>query len=495
MQSFGKSQSVRRIEDLRFLTGEGRYVDDIAPAHAAHAYFFRSPVAHGEITELDVSEAQASDGVLAVLTVDDLDSAGVGIGMDAFRFPNRDGSDAAHPLRPSLAKGRVRFVGEPIACVVAETIEQAKDAAELIMFDYDELEPHVTPVIGGPVIHPEAPENLAIDFGNGDEAKVAAIFETAAHHLTYEIGDNRIICNAMEPRAAFAEWDDGRLHLCFGGQNVWRIKEQLAGLYGLDLDDVRVTIPDVGGGFGTKAMTYPEYLVLPHAARIAGRPVRWISERTEAMLTDNAGRDLVSTVELALDAEHRIIGYRVSNVFNIGAYNSGMGHGVQTELFTKVMMGVYDCKDSYLRSQGVFTNTTQVDAYRGAGRPEAIYVLERAMDYAAQDLGLDPWEFRRRNFIAADQFPYLSATGELYDVGDFHTVLSRSETQCDRAGFADRKAQSAAQGKVRGIGLCYYIESILGDPAENVQIDFNEDGTATVYVGTISAGSPRMDSM
>ena len=495
MQSFGKSQSIRRIEDQRFLTGAGRYVDDIVPDGAAVAYFFRSFVAHADITELDVSDARESDGVLAVLTAQDLEAAGVKLGINANLFPNRDGTKGAAPLRPCLAKDRVRFVGEPLACIVADTIEQANAAAELIAFDYEELEPHVEPVEGGAEIHPEAPDNLALDYGLGDADAVDAIFAGAAHHLTYEIGDNRIICNAMEPRGAFAEWVDGRLHFCFGGQNVWGIKGHMAANYGLNPEDVRVTVPDVGGAFGMKAMPYPEYFALPHAARLIGRPVRWMSERTEAMLTDNAGRDLVSTAELALDKDHKIIGYRVSNLSNIGAYNSVMSQGVQTDLFSKVLMGTYDCKHAYLGSKGVYTNTTQVDAYRGAGRPEAIYVLERAMDYAARDLGVDPWELRRKNFIKVDQFPYTSATGEVYDVGDFHTVLNRVEDQCDRAGFAARKADSAKAGKLRGMGLCYYIESILGDPTESVQINFNDDGTVTIFVGIVSGGQGHETTM
>jgi len=488
MQAFGKSQPIRRVEDQRFLTGTGRYVDDTAPAGSAVAYFFRSPVAHAEILGLDVSDAVDAPGVLAVLTVQDLEAAGIGIEMDANLFPNRDGSMGAAPLRPCLAKGRVRFVGEPIACIVADTIEAAKDAAELIMLDYDEIEAHVTPEPGGAQLHEEAPDNIAIDYGFGDEDATDAVFATAAHHLTYEIADNRIICNAMEPRSAWADWVDGRMHFCFGGQNVWGIKDRMAKSYGMDRDDVRVTIPDVGGGFGMKAFAYPEYHVLPHAARLIGRPVKWSAERTESMLTDNAGRDLVSVAELALDANHKVIGYRVTNTFNIGAYNSGMAQGIQTDLFTKVLMGVYDCQTTYLHSVGVYTNTTQVDAYRGAGRPEAIYVLERAMDYAARDLGLDPWAFRRKNFIKPDQFPYTSATGELYDVGDFETVLAKADAEADRESFAARKATSEANGKLRGLGLCYYIESILGNPTEDVAIEFNEDGTATIYAGTISGG-------
>jgi len=488
MQAFGKSQSVKRFEDQRLLTGQGRYVDDIAPKEAAHGYVFRSPVAHAEITLLDVTEARAAEGVLAVLTIEDIENAGVDPHLQAQILTNHDGTQAAAPARPCLAKDRVRFVGEPIAMIFAETLMQAKDAADLIVFEYDDLEVHVDVAPGGPEIHPEAPDNIAIDYGFGDADAVEQVFAAAKHHLSYAIADNRIICNTMEPRGAYAEWHGDRLHLCFSGQGVWGIKAHLAANYGLTPDQVRVTNPDVGGGFGMKAMPYPEYLILPQAARMIGRPVRWMSERTEAMLSDNSGRDLVSKVEMALDETHKILAYRVTNTHNLGAYNSYYGQGIQTDLFTKVLMGSYDVPHACLRSVGIYTNTTQVDAYRGAGRPEAIYVLERAMDYAARDLGLDPWAFRRLNFITTDQMPYSSATGELYDVGDFHKVLGRAEAECDRTGFAARKAESAANGKLRGIGLCYYIESILGDPSEHVQIEFNEDGTASIFVGTQSNG-------
>lgn len=488
MDTFGKAQAVRRVEDVRFLNGTGRYVDDIAPQNAAVAYFLRSTVAHADITTLDVTEAQEVPGVLAVITAADLEGAAVNIGLIANKFPNKDGSDGAQPERPALAKGRVRFVGEPIACIIAETLDAAKDAAELIELDLEDLDPHIAPVPGGSQIHPEAPDNVGIDFGRGDAQAVEALFQEAAHHLTYEIADNRIICNSMEPRAAFAEWNADRLHLAFSGQGVWGIKAQIAAAYGMDPDHVRVSIPDVGGGFGMKAFNYPEYMVLPHAARLIGRPVKWTADRTEAMLSDNAGRDLNSVAELAFDKNHKITAYRVTNMHNLGAYNSFMGQGIQTELFTKVLMGTYACQDAYLSSTGIYTNTTQVDAYRGAGRPEAIYVLERAMDYAARDLGVDAWDLRRKNFIPADQFPYRTATGETYDVGDFQRVLDRAEVEADRQGFAARKAEAKTRGKLRGIGLCYYIESILGQPFEDCHVTFNADGTATIYVGTQSNG-------
>ena len=488
MQKFGKSQPVKRVEDVRFLTGAGQYVDDIAPEGALHGIVLRSSVAHGEIAELDVSAAREADGVHLVVTADDLEAAGVTLAMGATVLTNRDGSKGAAPLRPSLAQGRVRFVGEPVAMVFAETIAQARDAVEQIILDINDLDVHVVPVPGGPVIHHEAPDNVAFDWGIGDEAATKAAFEAAAHVVEVEIDDNRIICNSMEPRGCWAEMDGDRLHFCVNGQGGWGQKRQLVSMLGLDEDKVRVTNPDVGGGFGMKAMTYPEYFIVAHATRVLGRPCRWMSERTEAMLSDNAGRDLVTKVGLAFDADHRITGYRVESICNLGAYNSQFAQPIQTELFSKVLTGCYDVPAAWLGVKGIYTNTTQVDAYRGAGRPEAIFALERAMDYAARALGVDAWELRRKNFIRADQMPYTSPTDVTYDVGDFRKVLARVEGEADRAGFGARKAASKAQGKLRGQGLCYYIESILGDPSEGAKVVFNDDGTASIYVGTQSNG-------
>ncbi|MGJ8585494.1 MAG: xanthine dehydrogenase family protein molybdopterin-binding subunit [Marinosulfonomonas sp.] len=488
MDKFGKSQPVKRVEDVRFLTGAGRYVDDIAPKGALFAYFLRSPVAHGEITELDVADAREAAGVHAVLTYDDLVAAGRRPDIKYETVDNLDGSKTAKPKRPVLANGRVRFVGEPIACVVAESLAQAKDAVELIEFDFEELEPHMALAPGGATIHPEAPDNLAFDWGMGQRKKTARAFEAAAKIVKYDIGDNRVIVNSMEPRGCYAEWEGERPHICVNGQGVWDMRERLARFYRVKKEKVRVTNPDVGGGFGMKGMVYPEYFVVTEAARLAGRPVRWMSERTEAMLTDNAGRDLVSTCEIAFDENNKMLAYRVNNVSNLGAYNSQFAQCIQTELFAKVLMGTYDVKTSWLQAQGIYTNTVCVDAYRGAGRPEAIYALERMMDYAARELGVDPIELRRLNFIPTDKFPYKTTTKEKYDVGDFNKVLDRAIAEADIAGFEARKRESAAQGKLRGLGLCYYIESILGNAKEHAAVEFRDDGTVFLYVGTQSNG-------
>ena len=488
MEKFGKSQSVKRVEDVRFLTGAGRYVDDIAPEGALRAYVVRSTVAHGDISALDVADARAAPGVHLVLTLADLEAAGLPVAMDATVVTNRDGTKGAAPERPILARDRVRFVGEPVAFIVADTLEQARDAAEMVDLEIDDLDVHIGLSTGGPQLHNEAPDNIAFDWGLGDMAAVDAALSKAANVVELAVEDNRVIVNSMEPRGCYAEPDGDRLHVSVNGQGVWGTRDKVAKLLGLEKADVRVTNPDVGGGFGMKAMEYPETFLCAYAARVLGQPVRWMSDRSEAMQSDNAGRDLTSTATLGFNADHRLIAYKVDTIANMGAYNSEYAQPIQTELFSKVLPGVYDVQAVAMRCVGIYTNTTQVDAYRGAGRPEAIYVLERAMDHAARTMGVDPWDLRARNFIRADQFPYMSATGQPYDVGDFHRVLSRVAVEADRDGFAERRAASVARGRLRGIGLCYYIESILGSPSETTRVDFEEDGTVSILVGTQSNG-------
>ncbi len=488
MDKFGKSQPVKRVEDVRFLTGQGRYVDDLAPANALIAYVLRSSVAHAVLNSVDTAEAKAVEGVRAVYTAADLEAAGLNLDIPATTVENRDGTRGASPERPLLAKGKLRFVGEPIAMIVAETKAQAMDAAELIEVDYDDLPAKLDLAPGGETVHAETPDNLAFDWGMGDEAATEAAFAAAAHTVSLEVGDNRIIVNSMEPRGCYAELEGERLHVAINGQGVWGNKDRLASNLKMDPEMIRVTNPDTGGGFGMKGMFYPEYAVVAHAARDLKMPVHWMSERTEAMLSDNGGRDLVSLAELAFDADHKITAYRVRTKCNLGAYNSQFAQPIQTQLFSRVLMGTYDVQTTWLQVDGYFTNTTQVDAYRGAGRPEAIYVLERVIDRAARELGVDPWDLRRKNFIKPNQFPYKTATGETYDVGDFDKVMDRAMAEADVGGFAARKAADAAQGKLRGIGLCYYIESILGDPSETAKVVFEEDGTVSIYVGTQSNG-------
>ena len=488
MEKFGKGQSASRIEDRRFLTGEGRYMDDTAPEGALRVFFLRSPVAHANIVSIDIEAACEAEGVHMVLDADALHAVGVTEGLPGAIVDNRDGTKGAAPRRPLLAEGRVRFVGELVAMIVAETMAQAHDAAELIEVEYDDLPVHLALAVGGNALHAEAPDNRAFDWGMGDEAATDAAITKAAHVVRLSVVDNRIISNPMEGRGAWAQMEEGRLHICFSGQGVWNAKRGASKALGMDAEDIRVTIPDVGGGFGTKATEYPETYLVGQAARMLDRPVCWIADRTETMLSDNSGRDLEHDLTLAFDADLRITAYRVDTRCNIGAYNGSFAQPIQTVLFSKVLMGAYDVQKAYLHVEGFYTNTTQVDAYRGAGRPEAIYALERVMDRAARELGVDTWDLHRRNFIAPDQFPYVTVTGETYDVGEFARVLDRAEAEADRAGFAARKSKSEAARKLRGLGLCYYIESILGNPTETTKVEFHEDGTVSIYVGTQSNG-------
>jgi carbon-monoxide dehydrogenase large subunit len=488
MAKFGVSQSVTRKEDTRFLTGTGRYVDDITPEGALFAAFVRSPMAHATITSTETEDAAGMEGVRAVYTAADFDGV-MKNEMDFSLLTNRDGSKGAAPQRPVLAAQRVCYVGEAVAVVVADTLAQAKDAAEAVFVDYEDLPVSVAPRPGGPTIHPEAPDNRAYDWAHGDVEAVAAAFEGAAHTVSLDVADNRVFADPMEPRGCFAEvMEDGRLHVAVNGQGVWGMKSELASKLGIPADEVRVTNPDVGGGFGMKSFNYPEYFAVAFAARSLNAPVRWMAERTEAHLTDAGGRALETVAEAAFDADYRLVGIRIKTWSNLGAYNSSYAQFIQSELALRVFTGVYDIQTALFEVEGVFTNTTPIDAYRGAGRPEAIYVIERLMDHAGRVLGVDPVALREKNFITSEQMPYRSAAGELYDVGDFQRVLDRAKAEADVAGFATRKADSAAKGKLRGLGLSYYIESILGSPTEGAKIEFDDDGMVNLYVGTQSNG-------
>jgi aerobic carbon-monoxide dehydrogenase large subunit len=488
MRAFGTSQGGTRREDIRFLTGQGRYLADILPDDALHAVFLRAPVAHARITALEVAEARDMPGIRAIWTAAELDAAGVTGSVLGITLPDQRGGKGAAPHRPALAREIMRHVGEPVALILAETRAQALDALDAIVLEYEDLPVALALAPGGPVLHPQAPDNIALDWALGDSAATEAAFARAAHVTRLTVRQNRVTAAALEPRAAFAQWDGARLHFAFNGQGVWTMKRELAQLLGLDPDQVHVTTPDVGGGFGMKVMVYPEHVALAAAARALGCAAAWVAERGESIASDNGARDLTSMAELAFDADHRILGYRVNSRFNLGAYNSQFGQNIQTALFSKVFTGVYDIPAAHLQVQGIYTNTTPVDAYRGAGRPEAITLLERAMDMAARELGLSPFALRARNFIPATAFPYATPAGENYDVGDFARVQARAEDLADVAGFGARKADSAARGMLRGLGVAYYIEAILGDASETATLEFTDTGRARLYVGTQSNG-------
>jgi carbon-monoxide dehydrogenase large subunit len=488
MAKFGVAQPIRRVEDLRFLRGAGSYVDDITWPGEARAVFVRSTMAHAGIA-VDASAAREAPGVLGVFTGADIEAA-MDNSLDFMRLPNRDGTESAAPRRTLLAVDRVVFVGEPVAMVVAETLAEARDAAELIEIDYSER-PAVTDTAAAlapdaPQIHDEAPGNLCYDWAMGDEDATEAAFAAAAHTVSLDLINNRVVANSMETRGVIAEWKDDRLHISANGQGPWGLKDEAARKLGLKPEQVHVSTPDVGGGFGMKAMTYPEQLLCGHAAMKIGRPVKWISDRSEAIVSDLMGRDHVTCAEAAFDADLKLTAVRFNTVAAMGAQLSALAVIIPSVLVSKVLTGVYDVQTYFFGVKGVFTNTTPTDAYRGAGRPEAIYAIERLMDYAARTLEVDPLELRRKNFIR--EFPYTSATGELYDVGDFDRVLDAALEKADVAGFEARKAAAAAEGKLLGLGVCYYIESILGDQNETTKIEFAEDGGVDLYVGTQSNG-------
>jgi aerobic carbon-monoxide dehydrogenase large subunit len=494
MAKFGVGQPVRRVEDQRFITGTGRYTDDIDLDGQAYIAVVRSPEAHARITSIDVEAASAAPGVLAVVTGPEYAATGGNALPCGIPMENRDGSKGKNRLRPVLCTDRVRHVGDNVAFVVAETPSQARDAAELVVVEYESLDvvadTESASAPGQPLVHDDVPNNLSFDWQYGDPAAVDAAFARAAHVTKLRVINNRLVANAIEPRAAIADFDAAAgtvaLHTCT--QGGWLLTDILAGTLKIDSSKVRILTPDVGGGFGMKAFFYPEYAMAAWASRLLGRPVKWTGERSESFLADVMGRDHVTEAELALDADHRILGMKVETTANMGAYSSLFGPFIPTGAALKVLPGVYDVKHLVYRVKGVLTNTTPVDAYRGAGRPESIYLMERLMDAAAREVGDDRAEFRRKNFIPSAAMPFKTAAGEIYDSGDFARVMDTALQEADWRGFARRQSEAAARGLRRGIGMSYYIESTMGDPQEAAKITFEEDGTVSVAVGTQSNG-------
>ena len=490
MTKFGISQPVRRVEDQRFLRGEGTYIEDLTLPGQLRAVFLRSAVAHANIT-VGAAAAKTAPGVHMVLTGADLETA-IQNDIDKLTLPNRDGTTSATPKRPILALDRVRYVGEPIACVIADTVAEGKDALELIEVDYEDL-----PVViemtdamaeGAPVLHDEAPDNICYDWGIGDQDATEAALAAAHRVVTMDAVNNRVHVASMETRGCVAACDGEELHFHYASQGVHKATDELSKRLGFPKDKIHVFTPDVGGAFGMKNFNYPEYFCAAHAAIQLKKPVKWISERGEAILSDCAGRDNWTRLTMGFDASNKITGFKTECLSNLGGYNSPFGVIMQSQLYSRVLTGVYDIQTVWMETKGVYTNTIPTDAYRGAGRPEAQYSLERFMDTAARELGIDGAELRRINFIKPEQFPYATPTGENYDVGDFNKVLSRGLAEADWDGFGARKAASAAEGKLLGRGLCFYIESILGAPNESAEIVFAEDGMVDLHVGTQSNG-------
>ena len=487
MTKFGLSQPVRRVEDPRLLLGHGRYTDDIVLPGMAHGAVLRSPHAAATIRAIDTKAAAALPGVRAIYTAADLAADGIGTLPCAAPI---DGM--ATPAHPALASGAVHHVGDPVAFAVADTPRAARDALEAIAVEYD---PHPACVDsasalapGSARVWPDLPSNQVFKWEIGDRAATDALFAKAAHVTRLTVVNNRIVVSSMEARAAIADYDaaSGRWTLYANTQGGWLVKGLIGGVFGVPADRFRVITPDVGGGFGMKLFLYAEHVLTCYATRKLGIPVKWAADRSEAFLCDTQGRDNVTLGEVALDAAGNVLALRTRNTANMGAYLSTFAPYIPTYAGTGVLASVYRFQAVHAEVTGVFTHTVPVDAYRGAGRPESNYLVERLMDQAARDLNQDRAAFRRRNMLRPADLPHATPVGKTYDSGDFPLVLDTALARIDWAGFPARRA--TASGKRRGIGMAYYLEATGGDPTERAEIRFAEDGGVDVYVGTQSTG-------
>ena len=493
LQQFGIGQPVPRSEDPRLLKGEGHYTDDISLPGQAYAVIVRSRVAHGILRSVDTAEARGMSGVLAVYTAADLRDYGTF--KCVVTFPNRDGTPMKLPVWTALATDKVRYVGDAIACVVAETLAQAKDAAEAVMADIEAL-PAVTrakdaAAPDAPRLYDEVPDNVCLDFHFGEAEKVKEAFARAAHVTRVELVNNRLVVCAMEPRSAIASFDAAisKWTLNVGCQGAFGLRNQIANdILKVPKEKVRVLTGNVGGSFGMKAMAYPEYTCLFHAARALGRPVKWTDERSESFLSDTHGRDHEVAAELALDAEGHFLAIRVQSFGNMGAHLATVAPLMPTMNVTKNMVSLYRTPLIEVSTKCVLTNTVPVAAYRGAGRPEGNYFMERLVEAAARELGIDSVELRRRNHVRPTQFPFASAAKTTYDSGDFTNLLDQALEAADWAGFEQRKAESRARGRLRGRGIGNYLEVTAPPQKEMGGIRFEADGTVTIITGTLDYG-------
>ena len=504
----GIGASVRRKEDLRFLSGNGNYTDDINRPGQTYAVMRRADRPHATIKNLDTAAASKAPGVVAIFTGADMAKEEIGGLPCGWQIHNKDGSPMAEPPHPVLALGKVRHVGDPIAVVIAETKQQARDAAELIEIDYQDL-PSVSSTVdaiapGAPEVHDGVAGNLCYDWHIGDKAVVDAVFAGAAHVVRLDLVNNRLVPNAMEPRAAIGEWDtsSGDYTLYTTSQNPHVIR-LLMGAFVLHIPEnkLRVVAPDVGGGFGSKIYHYAEEAIVTWASAKVRRPIKWTADRTESFMSDAHGRDHVSTAEMAVDKDGKFLGLRIHTLANMGAYLSTFAPAVPTYLYATLLAGVYTTPVIYCEVKAVFTNTVPVDAYRGAGRPEASFLLERLVDCIAHDIGIDRVELRRRNFIPANAFPYQTPVALQYDSGDYQTTLKVALKNADWDGFEARRAEAIKRGKLRGIGISTYLEACgiapsavvgsLGARAglyEVANIRVHPTGSVTVFTGTHSHG-------
>ncbi len=494
MGRFGIGQAVHRLEDARLLTGAGRYTGDIALEGQAYAHVVRSPHAHARIAGIDTAAARGMPGVIAIYTAADIRRAGLGSIRCLAPATQPDGTVQPLPPHPILAETKVRHVGDPVAFVVAETPAQARDAGDAVAIDYDPLPAVADPLAaltpGAPQIHDEAPGNVSFRWEKGDRAATDRVFASAARVVRTQLVNNRVIINPVEPRSAIGAWDGERFTLYTPSQGPHSLRTQLARhIFEMPESAFRLVTTDVGGSFGMKIFLYAEQALVLLAARDHGRPVKWVGERApDAFVSDNHGRDQVNDVELALDGDGRFLALRVRTHANMGAYLSNFAPYIPTDCNVLMHNGVYRFEAMHVGVTGVFTNTVPVDAYRGAGRPEAIYLLERTVDAAARELGVDPAELRRRNFIGRDEMPFATAIGATYDSGDFARNLDDALRRADRAGFAARRAASERAGRLRGFGLAYYIENCGAGLAELGRVSAGADGSVTLAIGTQDNG-------
>lgn len=493
-ERYAVGQPVSRKEDPVLLQGQGRYTDDLNVPGQAYGVMVRSRIAHGRILGIDTEAARAMPGVLGIYTGADLLAAGIGNMPSGADFKNRDGSAMPKPVQPPLTTDKVRFVGDPVAVVVAETAKQAKDAAEAVMLDIDAL-PAVTnaadaAAAGAPLVHEGTPGNVILDFHHGDSAPVAAAFAKAAHVTSLRIRNSRVVVCPMEPRSAIGEFEaeSGRWVLRLGCQGVFPMRQLLSIPLKTPVDKIRVLTGNVGGSFGMKSSCYPEYIAILHAARTLGRAVKWTDERSESFLSDSHGRDHDMEQSIALDENGRILALRVTGYGNIGAYLSNGTVLQPTGNIVKNTIGVYATPLQEVSTKAIFTNTTPVGPYRGAGRPEGNYYIERLLDTAAREMNIDRAEIRRRNHIQPEAIPYKTPADTVYDSGDFPTILNKALAEADWDGFAQRRAESSARGKLRGRGIGQYLE-VTGPPAPEMGgIRFEADGTVTIITGTLDYG-------
>jgi carbon-monoxide dehydrogenase large subunit len=506
MSATGIGASVRRKEDQRFITGKGHYTDDISRPGQTYAYFIRSPHAHAKIKRIDAGAAKRLPGVLAVLTGAELAADKIGNLICGWMIHSKDGSPMKMAAHPAIASGKACHVGDPVAVVIAETLAQAKDAAEKVTVDYEVLpaaaDPAKTQATGAPQIHEIAPKNTIYQWHLGDPKAIEAAFQSAKHVTRLDIVNNRLVPNAIEPRAAIAEYDAGTdsLTLWNTSQNPHVARLVIAAFVGMAPEHkLRVIAPDVGGGFGSKIFIYPEEVVALWASRRVGRPVKWVADRAESFLSDAHGRDHVTHAEMAFDGDGKILGLRAKTIANLGAYMSTFSSSVPTYLYATLLSGQYAIPQIYCEVDAVYTNTVPVDAYRGAGRPEATFVVERLVEVGAREMGIDPAELRRRNFIKS--FPHQTPVIMTYDAGDYDASLKKAMELADFKGFAKRKREAARHGKLRGIGFSTYIEACGIAPSqavgslgagvglwESAEVRVNPTGSVEVLTGCHAHG-------